>query len=266
MNKHIKLIAVDMDGTLLNSQHELSPRNEAALRQAMAAGVKVVFATGKTRTSAVPLIEKLGLDTPGVYSQGLAVYHADGSLLYERLLENALAQRIVAFAEAEQCAMVAYSGADIVTNVRDEFTDALIKYHEPAPLEYGSWEALFAARAVSKFIMISTKERINDLRPRLEKVIGREATIVQALDYMVEILPPGASKGDGVQRVLDYLQIDPAHVLAIGDGENDVEMIRLAGVGVAMGNAMPAAQAAAEYIVGTNDEDGVAQALALFLG
>ena len=73
MNKHIKLIAVDMDGTLLNSQHQLSPGNEAALRQAMAAGVKIIFATGKTRTSAVPLIEKLGLDTPGVYSQGLIV-------------------------------------------------------------------------------------------------------------------------------------------------------------------------------------------------
>lgn len=266
MNKHIKLIAVDMDGTLLNSQHQLSPGNEAALRQAMAAGVKIIFATGKTRTSAVPLIEKLGLDTPGVYSQGLIVYHGDGSILYERRLEDSLARRIVAFAEAEQCAMVAYSGADIVTNVRDEFTDALIKYHEPVPRAYGSWDAVFAARAVNKFIMISTKERIDDLRPRLEKVIGREATIVQALDYMVEILPPQTSKGDGLRRVLDYLHIDPAHVLAIGDGENDVEMIQLAGVGVAMGNAMPAAQAVADYIVGTNDEDGVAQALGMFLG
>lgn len=261
----IQLVAIDMDGTLLNSQHQLSPGNEVALRRALAAGVKIIFATGKTRTSAVPIIEKLKLDTPGVYSQGLVITHGDGSILYERTLAAALAHKMAAFAQAANCSMVAYSGPDIVTSVRDEYTDVFINYHEPAPIAYGSWTAVFAARPVNKFIIVSTKERIDQIRPQLEQTIGQEATIVQALDYMVEILPPGASKGDGLRRVLAHLQIDPARVMALGDGENDVEMLQLAGLGVAMGNAMPAAKKAADVVTATNDEDGVAQALARFL-
>ncbi len=265
MTSNIKLIALDIDGTLLNSQHQLSPSNEAALRRAMDAGVKIVLATGKTRTSAVPLIAKLGLETPGVYNQGVVVYAGDGSILYEQILARPLAQRVVDVATAVSCSMVAYARGNIVTNVRDEYTDVFIKYHEPTPIAYGSWDALFQARAVNKFIMVSTKERIDHIRPQLQQAIGHEATIVQALDYMVEILPLGASKGDGLRRVLSHLQIDPAHILAMGDGENDVEMLQLAGLGVAMGNAMPSAKAAADAVTGTNDEDGVAQALARFL-
>lgn len=261
----IQLVAIDMDGTLLNSQHQLSPGNEVALRRALAAGVKIIFATGKTRTSAVPIIEKLKLDTPGVYSQGLVITHGDGSILYERTLAAALAHKMAAFAQEANCSMVAYSGPDIVTSVRDQYTDVFINYHEPAPIAYGSWTAVFTARPVNKFIIVSTKERIDQIRPQLEQTIGQEATIVQALDYMVEILPPGASKGDGLRRVLAHLQIDPARVMALGDGENDVEMLQLAGLGVAMGNAMPAAKKAADVVTATNDEDGVAQALARFL-
>lgn len=261
ISSSIRLVAIDMDGTLLNSQHQLSPTNEAALRQAMAAGVTIVFATGKTRKSAVPIIDKLGLDTPGVYSQGLVVYKGDGSVLYERTLKRPLAHQVATFATNVNCSMVAYSGGDIVTNVRDQFTDVFINYHEPEPIAYGSWTAVFQARPVNKFIMVSTKERIDQIRPQLEAAIGQQATIVQALDYMVEILPAGASKGDGLRRVLAYLSIDPGQVMAIGDGENDVEMLQLAGLGIAMGNAMPAARQAADALTGTNDEDGVAQAL-----
>ncbi len=261
----IQLVAIDMDGTLLNSQHQLSPGNEAALCRALENGVKIVFATGKTRTSAVPIIEKLKLDTPGVYRQGLVITHGDGSILYERTLAAVLAHKVAAFAQAVNCSMVAYSGPDIVTSVRDQYTDVFINYHEPAPIAYGSWTAVFTARRVNKFIIVSTKERIDQIRPQLEQTIGQEATIVQALDYMVEILPPGASKGDGLRRVLAHLQIDPAQVMALGDGENDVEMLQLAGLGVAMGNGMPAAKKAADVVTATNDEDGVAQALARFL-
>lgn len=262
MTNTIQLVAIDMDGTLLNSQHQLSPGNEVALRRALAHGIKIVFATGKTRTSAVPIIDKLKLDTPGVYSQGLVVYDGDGSVLYERTLADSLARKVANFATEANCSMVAYSGADIVTSVRDAYTDVFIKYHEPAPIAYGSWTAVFAARSINKFIIVSTREHIDQIRPRLEQAIGHEATIVQALDYMVEILPPGASKGDGLRRVLAHLQVDPAQVMAIGDGENDVEMLEIAGVGVAMGNAMPAARQVADVVTGTNDEDGVAQALA----
>lgn len=261
----IKIVALDMDGTLLNSQHQLSPRNEAALAELHRRGIPIVFATGKTRHSAVPIIERLGLKTPGVYVQGLLIANADGSVRYQRTLDQDLAEEIAQFAAEMDCAMVAYAGNRIITDQRNELTDIFIRYHEPTPEPYGSWEAAFAATPVNKFIIISTRAGIDQMRPQLEARVNGRATVVQALDYMVEILPHGASKGDGVRRLLEELNIDPQNMLAIGDGENDIEMLQMAGIGVAMGNAMPSARAAADYITTTNDEDGVAAAIERFV-
>ena len=260
----IKLIALDMDGTLLNSQHQLSPRNEGALREAWAQGVQIAFATGKTQHSAVPIIRKLGLTTPGVYVQGLVIANADGSVRYERTLDSALAHEVAELATAAGCSMVAYAGRRLLTNVRDEYTDVFLKYHEPETEAFGTWARVLET-PVNKFIMVSTKARIDVLRPQVEAAVHGRATVVQALDYMLEVLPHGASKGDGVRRLLADLAIDPSEMLAVGDGENDVEMLQLAGVGVAMGNGMLAAKEAADYLTGTNDEDGVAQAIERFV-
>ena len=264
-NKNIKIVAIDMDGTLLNSNHTLSATNEQTLGKLKQYGLKILFATGKTRHSAVPVIEKLNIETPGVYVQGLLIVNGDGSIRYQRTLKRPLAEEVAQIAQEMNCSMVAYAGNRIVTNIRDEYTDVFIKYHEPTPEPFGTWRNLFDQTEVNKFIMVSTKERIDKIRPLLETQISGRATIVQALDYMVEILPLGASKGDGVRRVLEDLDIPAAQMLAIGDGENDVEMLRMAGIGVAMGNGMASAKEAADYLTGTNDEDGVTQAIERFI-
>ena len=258
-------LAVDMDGTLLNSQHQLSPRNEEALRRAMAQGVGIIFATGKTRHSAVPLIHKLGITTPGVYLQGLLIANADGSVRYQRPLETHLAHEVADLASDAGCSMVAYAGHRLLTNVRDEYTDVFIRYHEPTPEAFGSWANALAQGPVHKFIMVSTAERIAQLRPQVEAHINGRATLVQAFDFMLEVLPHGASKGDGVQRLLEELAVPREQVLAIGDGENDVEMLQMAGVGVAMANGMASAKQAADYVTASNDDDGVALAIERFI-
>lgn len=261
----IKLVAIDLDGTLMNSQHQLSAENEAALRELLAQGCQIMLATGKTRHSAVPIIQKLGLTTPGVFMQGLLIVGADGETLYERTLENELAHEVAELAETWSCSMVGYANNGLITNVRDAFTDVFIHYHEPTPIAYGTWTAALAHTAVNKYIMVNPPKRIDEIRPWLEERIHGRATIVQALPNMVEILPPGASKGDGVARALALLDIPPSQMLAIGDGENDVEMLQMAAIGVAMGNGMAQAKAVADFITATNDENGVAQALRRFV-
>jgi Cof subfamily protein (haloacid dehalogenase superfamily) len=262
----IRLIALDIDGTLFNSQHQITPLTEQSLIRAYAQGIQIVFATGKTRYSVEPLLARLGWPAPGVFVQGLLVVKGDGSTLYQRLLEPEVAQAVTHFADEKQCPMVAYAGQRLLTNIRDEFTDIFIRYHEPTPEAFGSWSAVLSHTAVNKFILVHTPETINQLRPKLEKLTAGRATIVQALPNMVEVLPPGASKGDGLRRLLAHLQVRPEEVLAIGDGENDIEMLQMAGIGVAMGNAMPSAKAAADYVTLSNDEDGVAHALQKFIG
>lgn len=264
-NRRIDLIAVDLDGTLLNSRHQLTARTVDALRQAAARGVHVVLATGKTRYSALDAIRQLDLQTPGVFLQGLIVANADGSVRRQLTLEAATVVALADFARAHGISTVAYSGDNIFTERRTHHTDKLIAYHEPTPQEVTSYADILAEYPVAKMLLIDEVERIGGYRDAVARQLGDRVTLVQALADMLEVLPPGASKGAGLRSVLEDLGVDPAHVMAIGDGENDVEMLRLAGLGVAVGNAMPQAKAAADVVVASNDEDGVAEAVERFV-
>jgi len=113
-DKQIKLIVVDLDGTLLNSESKMSSRNENAIKAAMDKGVQVVIATGKTRYSATEVIKTLGLTTPGIYLQGLAIYNADGTIGHQQTLDDSLARQVITFAEDRGFDVVAYSGSRIL--------------------------------------------------------------------------------------------------------------------------------------------------------
>lgn len=264
-SRRIELIAVDLDGTLLNSQHQLTPRTVDALRRAIAQGVHVVLATGKTRYSALEAIRQLELTTPGVYLQGLIITNADGSVRHQRTLDADTVRDVAGYAREHDISLVAYTGGEIVTEKRTPYTDVLIRFHEPTPQQVASLDAVVQEQPIHKLILIDDEQRIRDVRETLTGRFDGRATFVQALSDMLEILPPGASKGAGLRTLLHDLGISPEHVMAIGDGENDVEMLRLAGLGVAVGNAMPAARAAADVVVASNDADGVAEAVERFV-
>lgn len=266
MKSPIQAIVIDMDGTLLNSHHQLSPRNEQALRRAIEQGITVIVATGKSRYSAVGIIEKLNLDTPGVYLQGLAIYNADGSIRHERTLDPAVVRQVIEQTADGGYTLAFYCRDEIhLGRCRERWQQKLVSYHEPEGVPVEDLEAFANQTPVNKAVIFCEEDVINDVRARIAAVVGDQAKLVQAVAEMLEVLPPGASKGEGVKRLLDDLSIDPAHVLALGDGENDIEMLRMAGIGAAMGNAVDAAKAAADVVVGTNDEDGVAQAVERFV-
>ncbi len=231
----------------------------------MAMGIKVVIATGKTRVSAEPTIKHLALETPGVFLQGLVIYNADGSLHSEQTLDDGIVDTLCALSEVERHTIVAYCGKRILTAERNAFTDRLLPFHEPTPEAVGSLRNLFGKVSINKVLFIDEPDRLRPLRIRLEAELHGTASVVQALPDMLEVLPLGASKGAGVKRLLDALDIDPANMIAFGDAENDVEMLRIAGIGVAMGNGTPEAKQAADYVTGSNNDDGIADALEKFV-
>jgi Cof subfamily protein (haloacid dehalogenase superfamily) len=268
MSDSIQLIAVDLDGTLLNSAHALTPRTEAALKAAMAQGVQVVLATGKTRFSALGISAQLGLTTPGVFSQGLTVYNGDGTLRYQTALDPAVARRVITFAEDRGFEVVAYASDRLLVRARSNFATLLTEYGEPETEPVGPLQNILDTTPVNKLVMMDAGDvrRVRALRWQLNAQLDGAARLMQAnVPQMVEVLPPGASKGAALRVLLRELKVDAQQVLALGDGENDVEMLQLAGIGVAMGNADPHLKAAADHVVASNDDDGVAEAVERFV-
>lgn len=264
----IKLIAVDLDGTLLNSDHKISERTADALRKAVAQGIKVVLATGKTPFSGRDIVKQFGIDAPGIYVQGLTVVFPDGETKQLAQLDAGLARSVITFAEERGFDVIAYSGGQTYTRVDNvgarELTEA---YGESAPQIVGPLQNMLDSTPISKLLFFKRREprKITALRWQLGTQINGKARLVQALDDALEMLPTGASKGKALKLVLKDLGIDAKEVLAIGDGENDIEMIELAGIGVAMGNASPKLKAVAKHEVASNDADGVAEALERFV-
>ena len=262
----IKLIAVDLDGTLLNSKHELTERTEKALKAAMEKGVQVILATGKTRASATRWIDRLGLQSPGIYLQGLAVYDGDGTLRHQQVLDPDVARQVITYAEDRGFDVAAYSGQQIIMRGASKHADAITEFQEPGLDFAGPLQNLLGEMPINKLIALGDPKRIKALRWQLGMQLNGSARLMQTqLGNMLEILPPGASKGVALRGLLKEMEVPAEHVLAIGDAENDIEMIQLAGIGVAVGNASQALKDVADHVVASNDADGVAEAVERFV-
>ncbi len=265
-NQPIRLIAVDLDGTLLNSQHQITPRTERALRRAMGREVQVAIATGKTFLAAKWIIRQLDLRSPGVYVQGLVICGPTGEVLHSRTLDPEIVQQVTALGESQQIQVLGYSGSRVVMSKRDdEFADTLVAHHEPRPEVVGPLSRIAYGMPLNKLMVICPEQEMGEVRSILSEHVQGRATLVLSSPLMLEILPVGASKGAGLTWVLDHLGIDPQAVLALGDAENDIEMLRLAGVSVAVANVMQVTKDAADVVVASNDEDGVAEAVERFV-
>jgi Cof subfamily protein (haloacid dehalogenase superfamily) len=265
--KDIKVVVVDIDGTLLNSKMELSERNEKAIKAAAAQGVQIVLATGKTRNSATALYEKLGIKTAGIFLQGLSLYDSEGKVTHQLTLDPNIARQVITYAEDRGFEIFAYSGLRILTrSSAQRYNESLIKYHESCEV-IGALHNIVGELPINKLMVVGKDGRsITALRWQLNLQLGKSARIMQAgIPEMLEVLPPGASKGAALKMLTKDLRVPADSVMAIGDAENDIEMIQFAGVGVAMGQAAQPVKDAANYVAPSNDEDGVADAIEKFV-
>lgn len=270
MTNSIKLIVVDLDATLLNSKHQLSERNETVLKKAMAQGVKVAFATGKTFHSARDLRTKLGITTPGIFLQGLTIYQPDGTVTYEKQLDPVVARQVITFAEDRGYTVIAYSGSSILMRtITQKGRDLTINYQEPEPDAIGALQNVLGEMPIHKLMVVKPDEprRIKALQWQLDKQMDGKLTLIQLhnIPDALEILPVGSGKGVAFKPLLKQIGVSANETLAIGDGENDIEMIQQAGIGVAVGNASQSLKDVADHVVATNDEDGVAEAVERFV-
>ncbi|MEO8610796.1 MAG: HAD family hydrolase [Chloroflexota bacterium] len=264
-NQPIKLIAIDLDGTLLNSDHKMTERTEKALKAAAAKGVHIILATGKTYISGEHIVQQLNLNHPAIFMQGTISYNADGSVRHQLTLDAGIARQVITFAEDRGYIMAVYSGKRIlVRQMHPRVEELTTLYHEPMPEAVGSLQNVLDSIPVNKLLAVKPGDAraINALRWQLKMQINGNARLLNAgIEDMLEILPNGASKGAALKTLIKDLGVSSESVMAIGDAENDIEMIQLAGIGVAVGNASQTVKDAADVVVASNDADGVAEAV-----
>ncbi|KAF5461649.1 hypothetical protein F2P56_017727 [Juglans regia] len=265
-------IFCDMDGTLLNSRSQISSANVKALKEAVSRGVKVVIATGKARPAVISILKMVDLSgkdgvvsefSPGVFLQGLLVYGRQGREVFRRNLDPDVCREACLYSWENKIPLIAFTKDRCLTLFDHSLVDSLHTiYHEPKAEIMPSVEHLLAAADIQKMIFLDTPVGVaTTLRPYWTEATRDRATVVQAVPDMLEIVPHGTSKGSGVKILLDHLGITAEEVMAIGDGENDVEMLELASLGVALSNGSEKTKAVANVIGGSNDEDGVADAI-----
>ncbi|MEW9667775.1 Cof-type HAD-IIB family hydrolase [Ammoniphilus sp. 3BR4] len=235
-----RLIALDMDGTLLGKDGTVSPENKKWIRRAREAGIEVTIATGRPCRMIRSYLECLDLQVPFVAANGSEVWTMDGSLL-ER---HTLCHQDIAFLHQLARKYGTHFWSSVVGEVfkPDTFPEDVERYHW---LKFG--------------FKSEDPEIIEQLWKRLKSYGKLECTSSDPTN--IEVNPEGVSKATGLQRVCDYLGILPEQVAAMGDGLNDVAMLRWAGMGFAMGNAPLEVRSSADRVTPPHWEDGVAQAI-----
>jgi hypothetical protein len=262
----IQLIVTDIDGTLLNSDHTLSERNLKALKAAHAQGVKIALATGKAVSAGKTLVEQVGIPMYGIYVQGLLLMDEGGRVFGQQSLHPDIARQVITYADERGFSIIAYGSNGLYARAITPYVrDYTVPYHEILPEAVGPLQNILWNTPIHKLSIAGEARAITGLRWQLNTQLNGKARILQAgVPEMVEVLPPGGGKGSALKTLLKELSIKPEHVLAIGDAENDIDMIQTAGIGVAVGNADEKTKAAAKYVVASNDDDGFAEAIERF--
>ncbi|CAK9886889.1 MAG: Sugar phosphatase YidA [Candidatus Erwinia impunctatus] len=262
----IKLIAIDMDGTLLNQRHEVTPEVIAAIHAAQAKGIAIVLATGRPFVGVQSYLQVLQLQRPGQFcitNNGALVQHAEnGQCVVEITLSFDDYLYVEKLAQQLGVSFQALSHDSLFTPNKDISPYTI---HEASltgiPLRYRAADEMDTQLTFPKLMMIDTPEKLDRAIEQLPQEAKARYTMVKSAPFYLEVLNNGVSKGSALQQLTERLGLSAQQVMAIGDQENDISMIEFAGTGVAMGNAIDSVKAIAQYVTGANTENGVAQAI-----
>ena len=272
----IKLVAIDLDGTLLDSKQLLSKENKAAIKEAKAAGVQIVLCTGRPLRSMKHLLEEADLldeeDIVITYNGGLIQKAKTGAIINEITLNR------------EECLDIYQLGQQL--NLPVNFID-LDYVYEPEYPKGAESIYMNASREVpkenalkfidididnlpnpfkiNKIVMSRPTEELDAMIPEIPASYHEKYNIYKSQPFILEVLPDHVDKGYSMRIIGDMLGLEKEQIMGIGDQENDLSLVTNAGIGVAMENAIDQVKQAADYITKSNDNNGVAHAIRKFV-
>lgn len=266
----IKVLALDLDGTLTNDRKAVTPRTRAALDAAIKKGVTLVLASGRPTAGITPLAKDLGLDKKGgcilSYNGGKIVDCRTGGTLVEKTLAPEVIPELCAFAAEQDVAILTYGERGIVCERdKDEwankecFTTKLGMYHVDDLASYVDYP-------ICKMLITLDPARRDEVCAAGRKQFEGRVDLYPSSPFFIEAVPLGVAKDGSLKALLERMGLTRENLMACGDGLNDRSMIEFAGVGVAMQNAEQPVKDAADYVTAAdNNNDGVAEAVEKFI-
>jgi Cof subfamily protein (haloacid dehalogenase superfamily) len=263
-----RLLALDLDGTVVRHDLTVSPRVRAAIAAAQRAGLLVTIATGRMYGAAMPFARLLGIDAPLICYQGAVIQNAaDGVIRFAATMPGAPTAEALTYLAEQDTFAVAYINEVLhIAQQRPEL-DIYLSYHpEGAEVRLcADLPAVVREHPATKVLFVAEPAQVAPLLAGLQARVGDRLVTTQSHALFGELTALGVNKGVALAELARQLHIPQEAVVAIGDQANDLEMVGWAGLGLAMGNAIDPLKAVANHVIPSIDNDGVAVAIEQFL-
>jgi len=259
-----KLLVLDIDGTLINNQKEITPYTKSILLKIQQIGIKIVLASGRPTYGVIPIAKELELDKNGgyilSYNGSQIIDMATNELLFEKRVDPVMIPYLERKAQKNNFAIFTYHQDTILTNQPDNQwiqQEATLNGMQIKETPHFAESIDFSP---CKCMLVSDdEEALAGLENHWKRRLAGSLDVFRSEPYFLEVVPMQIDKANTLSVLLEKLSIDPKNVIAIGDGVCDVSMIQLAGLGIAMGNAQESVKACADYVTDSNEKDGVAK-------
>ncbi|BEH91960.1 MAG: HAD family phosphatase [Turicibacter sp.] len=263
-----KMIVLDLDGTLMSSKNEISPKTKEALLKAQEQGVMIVLASGRPTYGMTKAAKELRLDQyPGYilsYNGGRIIESHSNEMIYDKSLTPEICHELYDLAREMNVNIMAYEDAAIVTADNDQYIQKEANINGMPINRVENFKDSVTFNSV-KCLCTADPEYLEKVEIKMKERLGERLSITRSLPFFLEFMPQNINKAYSLQKLLDHVGLDQSQLIACGDGYNDLSMIDFAGLGVAMGNAVSEVKKAANYITSTNDEDGIAHVIEKFI-
>jgi len=262
-----RLIAMDLDDTLLHDDLTVSGPTREALKRAMDLGVHLTIATGRMYASARQIARQIELNVPIITYQGSLVRNLlDGQTLYERNVPVRAARLFYEYCREHGLHLQTYIDDQLFAAEENERLKAYAAQSKiPYTIESQFGELVSTSTQQTKLIIIDEPSRLDAIKPELEALLGPGVHLTKSKSNFLELTHEEGTKGHALKFLAAHYGISMEETIAIGDAWNDREMIEAAGLGVAMANAVPELKALANFVTLSNNEDGVKYVLEKFV-
>jgi Cof subfamily protein (haloacid dehalogenase superfamily) len=260
-----RLVALDLDGTIMGGDLQISSRVCQVVETVQESGVTITLATGRMFSATLPFAQRLHIEGPLICYQGGWIQAVGGNVLHRETLPGHLAKTAVALGNRFHWHTVLYANGVITIESRRYEEDFYTRLLGPDIVIDPELEPVLESHEVDKVLYVAEPGTMPEVAKILISQFDGEAEVVQSHRMLIEVVPKNVNKGKALAWLASYYDIPQQAVLAVGDQENDVPMLLWAGLGIAMGNAVPAARRVADWIAPPLEEDGAAVALERFI-